>query len=131
MWSSTCELGPPPATVRDLEFEMLGFDALLDSGAFGDLDTESVRTMLDNMRQVAEGPLGASFADADRHLPIFGPGPHTVTPPEFEHSYQALRGLVWEKISVPTELGGTPVPRTGHWALGTGHWALGTGHWAR
>ncbi|MEU5761175.1 acyl-CoA dehydrogenase [Nocardia sp. NPDC047648] len=110
------------ANVRDLEFnlfEMLGLDALLDSGAFGDHDTESVRTMLHNMRRVAEGPLGASFADADRHPPIFDPDTHTVTLPEsFKRSYKALRGLGWEKIGVPPELGGTPVPRAVYWALG-------------
>ncbi|WP_425295401.1 acyl-CoA dehydrogenase family protein, partial [Nocardia abscessus] len=110
------------ANVRDLEFnlfEMLGLDALLDRGAFGALDSESVRTMLDEMRRMAEGPLGASFADADRHPPVFDPATHTVALPDaFKRSYRALRELGWEKIGVATELGGTPVPRAVYWALG-------------
>ncbi|MBF6302644.1 acyl-CoA dehydrogenase [Nocardia amamiensis] len=107
--------------VRDLEFnlfEVLGLDGVLDEGGFGELDTATVRTMLEEMRRLAEGPLGASFTDADRNPPTFDPDTHSVTLPEsFKQSYRALRELGWESIGVPEELGGTPVPRAVYWAL--------------
>ncbi|WP_435592245.1 acyl-CoA dehydrogenase [Nocardia sp. bgisy118] len=109
------------SNLRDLEFnlfEVLGLDALLDDEAFGDLDTGTVRAMLAEMRRVAEGPLSASFAAADREPPVFDPDTHSVTLPEsFKRSYRALREIGWEKIGVPAELGGTPVPRALYWAL--------------
>ncbi|MEV0292011.1 acyl-CoA dehydrogenase [Nocardia sp. NPDC050710] len=109
------------SNVRDLEFnlfEVLGIDAALDLGAFGDLDSDTVREMLDQMRRLAEGPLGESFADSDRNPPVFHPDSHSVTlPASFKRSYRALRELGWEKIGVPAELGGTPVPRAVYWAL--------------
>ncbi|MEV6059933.1 acyl-CoA dehydrogenase [Nocardia asteroides] len=110
------------SNLRDLEFnlfQMLGVDEVLDAGEFGDLDGETTRSMLEEMRRLAEGPLAASFADADRNPPVFDPSTHSVTLPEsFKRSYRALRDLGWEKLGVPEELGGTRVPRALYWAMG-------------
>ena len=74
-------MGHYKANVRDLEFnlfEVLGIDKVLDAGAFGDLDTDTVKEMLSEVRRLAEGPLAESFADADRNPPVFDPNTHTV-----------------------------------------------------
>ncbi|MFX0574620.1 acyl-CoA dehydrogenase [Nocardia nepalensis] len=110
------------SNVRDLEFnlfEVLRLDRVLGRDTWSDLDPETITAMLDHMRLVAEGPLAASFAAADRNPPVFQPDTHSVTLPDsFKKSYLALRNSGWERIGLPDDLGGTPVPRAVYWALG-------------
>ncbi|MGW4633795.1 acyl-CoA dehydrogenase family protein [Nocardia sp. NPDC004415] len=76
------------SNVRDLSFnlfEVLGLGELLDTGTFGDLDRATVADMLEELRRVAEGPLGASFADADRHPPTRSPCPSVEVPVRSAH----------------------------------------------
>ncbi|MGS2807368.1 acyl-CoA dehydrogenase [Nocardia sp. MW-W600-9] len=114
-------MGHYKANVRDLEFnlfEVLGIDKLLDAGTFGDLDTDTVKEMLSEVRRLAEGPLAESFADADRNPPTFDPNTHAVTLPEsFKKSYKALEEGEWAKVGVVEELGGLNAPSAITWAL--------------
>ncbi|QLY30866.1 acyl-CoA dehydrogenase [Nocardia huaxiensis] len=115
-------MGHYKANVRDLEFnlfEVLGLGSLLDSGAYGDLDTETVKEMLSEVRRLAEGPLADSFEDGDRNPPTFDPETHTVTlPASFKKSYKALEDAGWSKVPVREELGGLGAPSVIGWALG-------------
>jgi alkylation response protein AidB-like acyl-CoA dehydrogenase len=115
-------MGHYKSNVRDLEFnlfEVLGIDETLATGAYGDLDAETVREMLVEVRRLAEGPLAESFADADRNPPVFDPATHTVTLPEsFKKSYRALEDGGWPKVPVREELGGLGAPSVVGWALG-------------
>ncbi|WP_282781837.1 MULTISPECIES: acyl-CoA dehydrogenase [unclassified Nocardia] len=115
-------MGHYKSNVRDLEFnlfEVLGIGSLLDGGAYGDLDTDTVKEMLAEVRRLAEGPLAESFADADRNPPTFDPATHTVTLPEsFKKSYRALEDGGWSKVPVREELGGLGAPSVIGWALG-------------
>ncbi|MBF6137069.1 acyl-CoA dehydrogenase [Nocardia otitidiscaviarum] len=115
-------MGHYKSNVRDLEFnlfEVLGIGSLLDGGAYGDLDTDTVKEMLAEVRRLAEGPLAESFADADRNPPTFDPATHTVTLPEsFKKSYKALEDGGWSKVPVREELGGLGAPSVVGWALG-------------
>ncbi|NKX87529.1 acyl-CoA dehydrogenase [Nocardia coubleae] len=114
-------MGHYKANVRDLEFnlfEVLGVGKVLDAGAFGDLDTDTVKEMLSEVRRLAEGPLAESFADADRNPPVFDPNTHTVTIPEsFKKSYKALEDGEWVKVPLREELGGLGAPSVIGWAL--------------
>ncbi|WP_280409820.1 acyl-CoA dehydrogenase family protein, partial [Nocardia brasiliensis] len=114
-------MGHYKSNVRDLEFnlfEVLGLGSILDSGAYGDLDADTVKEMLNEVRRLAEGPLADSFADADRNPPVFDPETHTVAIPEsFKKSFRALQEGGWEKLGLPEALGGLGVPRTVHWAI--------------
>jgi alkylation response protein AidB-like acyl-CoA dehydrogenase len=114
-------MGHYKANVRDLEFnlfEVLGIDKVLDAGAFGDLDTDTVKEMLSEVRRLAEGPLAESFADADRNPPVFDPSTHTVAIPEsFKKSYKALEDGEWAKVPLNEELGGLGAPSAVAWAL--------------
>ncbi|MFD3744808.1 acyl-CoA dehydrogenase [Nocardia sp. NPDC058633] len=114
-------MGHYKANVRDLEFnlfEVLGIGKVLDAGAFGDLDTDTVKEMLSEVRRLAEGPLADSFADADRNPPVFDPNTHTVKLPEsFKKSYKALEDGEWAKVPLNDELGGLGAPSAIAWAL--------------
>ncbi|TLG03316.1 acyl-CoA dehydrogenase [Nocardia cyriacigeorgica] len=114
-------MGHYKSNVRDLEFnlfEVLGIGSVLDSGAYGDLDTDTVKEMLNEVRRLAEGPLADSFVEGDRNPPVFDPETHTVTLPEaFKKSYRALEEGEWMKVGVREELGGLGAPSSVVWAL--------------
>ncbi|WP_405498737.1 acyl-CoA dehydrogenase [Nocardia sp. NBC_00511] len=115
-------MGHYKSNVRDLEFnlfEFLGIQKLLDAGAYGDLDADTVKEMLNEVRRLAEGPLADSFVDGDRNPPTFDPETHTVTlPASFKKSYRALEDGGWSKVPVREELGGLGAPSVVGWALG-------------
>ena len=96
-------LGHYISNVRDIEFnlfEVLKLGDVLASGGYGDLDADTVRTMLDEVARLAEGPVAESFADADRNPPTFDPATGAVTLPEsFKQSYAALNdGQGWRLV---------------------------------
>lgn len=109
------------ANVRDFEFnlfEVLGLGAVLDSGAYGDLDEDTARTMLDEVARLAEGPVAESFAAADRHPPVFDPATHSVSvPTELAKSVQAIKDSDWWRIGIAEEIGGVPAPSPLVWAV--------------
>jgi alkylation response protein AidB-like acyl-CoA dehydrogenase len=109
------------SNVRDLEFnlfEALKLDEVLATGAFGDLDGDTVRTMLTEAARLAEGPVAASFAETDRNPPTFDPATGTVTLPEaFKASVRAWREGEWPRIGIEEELGGVPAPSMVAWAI--------------
>jgi alkylation response protein AidB-like acyl-CoA dehydrogenase len=114
-------MGHYKSNVRDLEFnlfEVLDVDKVLVSGAFGDMDGESVREMLAEAARQAEGPVAESFADADRHPPTFDPGTHVVTIPEsFKKSLRTWQQGEWFRIGLEEGVGGVPAPKTVAWAI--------------
>jgi alkylation response protein AidB-like acyl-CoA dehydrogenase len=114
-------MGHFKSNLRDIEFnlfEVLRRQDLLGSGPFADVDEETARGILDEVNRLAEGPVAESFADADRHPPVFDPVTHSVTMPEsFKRSFQAFMDAEWFRLELPPELGGTSVPRTLGWAV--------------
>ena len=114
-------MGHYKSNVRDLEFnlfEVLGLGSILESGRYGDLDADTIKEMLNEVRRLAEGPLGESFADADRNPPVFDPDTHSVTLPEsFKKSYRTLQEGGWDSFSVDPALGGIDIPRAAYWAI--------------
>ncbi|NLU83684.1 acyl-CoA dehydrogenase [Rhodococcus sp. HNM0569] len=115
-------MGHYKSNVRDLEFnlfEVLGLEQLLGEGEWSDLDADTVRNMLSEVARLAEGPLGESFADADRNPPVFDPETHTVTLPEsFKKSFRAMWDAEWYRMGLTEEIGGVSVPRALVWAIG-------------
>lgn len=108
--------------VRDLEFALfdaLGLGAAFDDGRTGfDLDTATITSMLTAAADLAEGPLAASFTDADRNPATFDPSTGMLELPDtLKQSYRAYVDGGWHKLSVPEELGGIPLPPVVHWAL--------------
>ncbi|MEV0251503.1 acyl-CoA dehydrogenase [Nocardia sp. NPDC050712] len=114
-------MGHYRSNVRDLEFnlfEVLGLEAILGSGDFGGLDAGTVRAMLAEAARQAEGPVAESFADADRHPPIFDPATHSVAIPDsFKKSVRVWQDSEWFLLGMHEKLGGTAAPWPVTWAL--------------
>jgi len=113
-------MGHYKANLRDLNFnlfEVFGRDEVLGTGPFADVDGDTARAVLDEIRTLAEGPLAESFADADRHPPVYDPAAKTVTLPEsFKKSYRALLDGGWDRLPLPADLGGPGLPHSIVWA---------------
>jgi alkylation response protein AidB-like acyl-CoA dehydrogenase len=114
-------MGHFKSNLRDIEFnlfEVLNRQELLGAEPYADVDEETARGILDEVRRLAEGPVAESFADADRNPPAFDPATHSVTMPEsFKRSYQAFVDAEWFRLELPAALGGTTVPRTIAWSV--------------
>jgi alkylation response protein AidB-like acyl-CoA dehydrogenase len=114
-------MGHFKSNLRDIEFnlfEVLRRQELLGAGPYADVDEETARGILDEVRRLAEGPIAESFADADRNPPVFDPATHSVTMPDsFKTSYQAFVDAEWFRLELPAELGGTTVPRSIAWSV--------------
>jgi alkylation response protein AidB-like acyl-CoA dehydrogenase len=108
------------ANLRDLEFNLFEFLDTKDrfgTGPFEQMDAETARGVLAEIRRLAEGPIAESFADADRNPPVFDPATHSVTLPEsFKKSVQALHDGEWWRLDVPEHLGGFGAPHALTWA---------------
>jgi alkylation response protein AidB-like acyl-CoA dehydrogenase len=109
------------SNLRDIEFnlfEVLNRQDLLGRDPYPDLDEETARGILAEVERLAVGPLAESFADADRHPPVFDPETNSVRMPEsLRKSYRALMDGQWYRVSLPAELGGTAAPPTLGWAV--------------
>ncbi|MGZ4560883.1 MAG: acyl-CoA dehydrogenase [Mycobacteriaceae bacterium] len=114
-------MGHYKSNLRDIEFnlfEVLGLGDRLGKGQFADLDEETARDMLAQVRTLAEGPLAQSFADADRNPPVFDPATNTETLPEsFKKSFKALWDGEWYRMGLSEEIGGIAAPRTLVWGI--------------
>lgn len=70
-------MGHYKSNLRDLEFnlfEVFRRQDLLGSGPYAELDEDTARSILDEVKRLAEGPIADSFEDADRN-------PRCSTPP--------------------------------------------------
>ena len=115
------KMGHYKSNVRDLEFnlfEVLDIENALGSGQFGDLTSDTVRDMIRQAAEQAEGPLADSFADGDRHPPTFDPATHSVTlPKSFKDSVRSWHCAPWLRLAMSEGLGGIPAPATVRWAV--------------
>jgi alkylation response protein AidB-like acyl-CoA dehydrogenase len=106
---------------RDIEFnlfEVLNRQDLLGSEFFSEVDEETARGILAEVDRLATGPLAESFAETDRHPPVFDPQTSSVSMPEgFKKSFRAFMDAEYFRLELPAELGGTEAPRSLHWAV--------------
>jgi alkylation response protein AidB-like acyl-CoA dehydrogenase len=114
-------MGHYKSNIRDIEFnlfEVLGTGDRLGHGPFADVDADTARGILDEVRRLAEGPLADSYTDADRNPPVFDPATNSVTMPEsFKKSYRAWEAAEWWRLESVPEYGGTTAPRSLVWAI--------------
>ncbi|MGW4634640.1 acyl-CoA dehydrogenase [Nocardia sp. NPDC004415] len=109
------------SNVRDLEFnlfEVYGIETILATGAFGDLDADTVRSVLAEAAKLAAGPVAAPYADTDRNPPTFDPATHTVTLPEpFKRAVRAWYDAEWWRLGKSEAIGGVAAPAMLEWAV--------------
>ncbi len=114
-------MGHYKSNLRDLEFnlfEVLRRQDLLGREPYPDVDEETARGILDEVNRLATGPIAESFADADRHPPVFDPATASVAMPEgFKKSFAAFMEAEWFRLDLPAELGGIAAPRTLAWSV--------------
>ena len=114
-------MGHYKSNIRDIEFnlfEVLGLGELLDSGAYGDLDSETVRNILSEVVRLAEGPIAESFAEADRNPPVFDAETHSITISDaLRKTVKAVHDSDWSRIGLPEGMGGVPAPASVAWAI--------------
>ncbi|MFG1769398.1 acyl-CoA dehydrogenase [Nocardia salmonicida] len=114
-------MGHYKANVRDIEFnlfEVLNLDKLLDTGAYGDLDSDTVRELLVEVKNLAEGPIAESFADADRHPVVFRPDTHDIAVPEpLRKTVDVVHEAGWHRLGMPAGMDGTAAPNVVMWAV--------------
>jgi alkylation response protein AidB-like acyl-CoA dehydrogenase len=107
------------ANLRDLEFNLFEFLDTKDrfgTGPFEQMDVDTARGVLAEIRKLSEGPIAASFVDADRNPPVFDPATHSVTLPEsFKKSVQAITDGEWYRLDLPEHLGGFGAPHVLTW----------------
>ncbi|MGY1764384.1 acyl-CoA dehydrogenase [Geodermatophilus sp. SYSU D00779] len=113
-------MGHYTANLRDLEFNLFEFLDTKDrfgTGPFAQVDVETARGVLAEIRRLAEGPIADSFADADRNPPVFDPATCSVTLPEsFKRSVRAIEDGDWFSLDLPEHLGGSGAPHALTWA---------------
>ncbi|HTX95276.1 MAG TPA: acyl-CoA dehydrogenase [Mycobacterium sp.] len=109
------------ANVRDIEFnlfEVLEVGAVLGAGRYGDLDEDTVRTIVAEAARLAEGPVAETFAFADRNPPVFDPATHTISvTPELAKTVEAIKDAGWWRLMLDEEIGGMPAPPPLAWAV--------------
>ncbi|MFF2775064.1 acyl-CoA dehydrogenase [Streptomyces sp. NPDC058052] len=113
-------MGHYKSNLRDIEFnlfEVLGRDKVYGTGPFEEMDVETAKSILDEIRRLAENELAESFADADRNPPVFDPETNTApVPATFKASYNAFMESEYWRLGIPEEIGGTVSPRSLIWA---------------
>src|SRR6476646_4344036 len=107
-------MGHYKSNLRDIEFnlfEVLGRDKLYGTGPFAEMDTDTAKSILEEMTRLSENELAESFADADRNPPVFDPETSTApVTPSFKKSYTALLDSEYWRLGLPEEIGGTTAP---------------------
>ncbi|MGH3794735.1 MAG: acyl-CoA dehydrogenase [Pseudonocardiaceae bacterium] len=113
-------MGHYKSNLRDLEFnlfEVFRVQEQMGVGPFADMDHETALDVLGEVDRLARGPLSESFAESDRHPPMFDPDAHSVElPAVFKKSFRALWDGEWYRLDLPAELGGYGAPATLRWA---------------
>ncbi len=108
------------ANLRDIEFnlfEVFGAGERLGTGPLAELDVDTVKEVLREIRKLAEGPLAASFVDGDRNPPTFDADTYSVTMPEsFKKSFTTLMESGFWRFDLPEHLGGSGAPPSIRWA---------------
>ncbi|WP_117212827.1 acyl-CoA dehydrogenase [Allorhizocola rhizosphaerae] len=106
------------SNLRDLRFNLFEVFKMGDVLDRYDLDSDTVDDMLTEVDRLARGPIAESFAQADRHPPVYDPASKTVTMPEgFKESYRSYMDAEFWRLDIPPEVGGTPAPRMLWWAI--------------
>ena len=109
------------ANLRDIEFnlfEVFGAEQRLGSGPYAEVDANTAREVLREVRTLCEGPIAESFVDADRNPPKYDPATMSVAMPEsFKKSFATLMEAGFWRFDLPEHLGGSGAPPSIRWSM--------------
>jgi alkylation response protein AidB-like acyl-CoA dehydrogenase len=109
------------ANLRDIEFnlfEVFGCGDRLGSGPYAELDADTTKEILREIRSMCEGPVAESFVDADRNPPKYDPTSMSVEMPEsFKKSYATWMETGFWRLELPEHMGGSGAPPSVRWSL--------------
>src|SRR3954470_21956618 len=85
-------MGHYKSNLRDIEFNLfegLGRDKLYGTGPFAEMDTDTAKSVLEELTRLAEDELAERFAAAAPTPPVFDPETNTApVPASFKKSYK-------------------------------------------
>jgi alkylation response protein AidB-like acyl-CoA dehydrogenase len=111
-------MGHYKPNLADIEFNLFEVNRIQDHLGAGDwagIDEETVRDILTEIERLATEDYAASYEDQDR-IPLELVDGEVAIPDSVRASVQAFRDGGWDKLGLPEEMGGTPVPPSLMWA---------------
>jgi len=111
-------MGHYKSNLRDIEFnlfEVNGIQGYLGSGPWGDVDEDTARDILTEIERLATEDYAASYEDQDR-IPLELVDGEVKLPDSVKASVRAFKEAGWDRLGLPEEMGGTPVPPSLVWA---------------
>lgn len=107
------------SNLRDIEFnlfEWLGVDSYLDNAIWPGIDRSTMEDVLVEIERLAREDYAASYVDQDR-IPLQLVDGEVTLPDSVKASVRAFQDGGWNRLGLPVELGGTPVPATLTWSV--------------
>ncbi len=107
------------ANLRDIEFNLFEASRIQDylgEGEWEDLDRTTVEDILTEMERLAREDFAASYEDQDR-IPLELVDGAVELPESVKNSVRAFKDGGWNRLGLPHELGGMPVPPSVTWAV--------------
>jgi len=106
------------ANLRDLEFNLFEVNRIqgyLGTGPWADLDQETARDILIEIERMAREDFAASYVDQDR-IPLELVDGEVHLPESVLAGVRVYREGGWDRLGVPAEMNGNPVPPSLAWA---------------
>ncbi len=107
------------SNLRDIEFNLFEVNRVQDysaSGEWSGLDRNTMRDILVEIERLAREDYAASYEDQDR-IPLELVDGEVTVPESVKEGVRALKQGGWDRLGLPAEMGGTPVPPSLVWAV--------------
>ncbi len=107
------------SNLRDIEFNLFEVHRIqehLGTGEWADMDEDTARDILVEIERLAREDFAASYVDQDR-IPLELVDGEVRLPDSVKAGVRAFKDGGWERLGLPSEMGGIPAPPTLTWAL--------------
>ncbi len=106
------------SNLRDIEFNLFEVNRIQDylgRGDWADLDEDTARDILTELERLAREDFAASYVDQDR-IPLELVDGEIRLPDSVKASARAFKDGGWDRLGLPADMGGMPVPPSLLWA---------------
>ena len=107
------------SNLRDIEFNLFEVHRIqehLGTGEWADMDEDTARDILVEIERLAREDFAASYVDQDR-IPLELIDGEVRLPDSVKAGVRAFKDGGWERLGLPSDMGGIPAPPTLTWAL--------------